>query len=310
MTIPQQQRQQQPEHNGDTTMMEEVTSAMGDMQMPPDTQQQQQQHQQVPLRNVDPNSIRPLDQVAAAGPAASPIEFPKPRFERGRRDDVLVYIEHTKSHQVAKNVLFRDYSREYGESPDKALSRVKQAYWPMPYKERINTIMGHVEICVVLTRCAMDCSDNESNNSNSDKSSIDDEEEDVVFQVTNRHVAVKVNYSRRMERYRGKHAENPLQEIATMQLIGNDHPHVMGVIEVLFDGSNLDVVMPFAGSGDLFQLLQDSQDRGQGISEPEARFWFRQMMDGVQHLHKKGVCHRDLSPENAVSYSDVFVSLL
>jgi serine/threonine protein kinase len=173
----------------------------------------------------------------------------------------------------------------------------------MPYKERINTIMGHVEICVVLTRCAMDCSDNDNSN-NSDRSSDDEDddgdEEDVVFQVTNRHVAVKVNYSRRMERYRGKHAENPLQEIATMQLIGNDHPHVMGVIEVLFDGSNLDVVMPFAGSGDLFQLLQDSQDRGQGFTEPEARFWFRQIMDGVHHLHNKGVCHRDLSPENVM----------
>jgi serine/threonine protein kinase len=47
-------------------------------------------------------------------------------------------------------------------------------------------------------------------------------------------------------------------------------------------------------------MLQDSQERGAGFSEPEARFWFRQIMDGVKHLHSKGVCHRDLSPENVM----------
>jgi Protein kinase domain len=298
-------------------MIEEVTSAMDDMQMP-NLDGQNQEHgsptrQRVsngsssssyssPLRSIDPKQSRPLDAVIAAGPAAPPIDFQPPRFERGRRDDVLVYVEHTQSHQVAKNVLFRDYSREHGETPEKALSRVTQAYWPMPYKEKINTIMGHVEICVVLTRCAMDCSDDDDTSriSQSDNSSSSAEEEDVVFQVTNRHVAVKVNYNRRIERYRGRHAENPLQEISAMQLIGNEHPHVMGVIEVLFDGSNLDVVMPYAGSGDLFQLLQDSQERGTGFTEPEARYWFRQIMDGVKHIHQKGVCHRDLSPENVM----------
>jgi len=247
---------------------------------------------------------RPFDVVASAGPPASPIDFPQPRFERGRRDDVLVYDEYTGSHQVAKNVLFRDYSREYGESPEKALSRVRQAYSPIPNKQKINTIMGHVEICMVLARCDMDCSsdddkDDDGSSSGSDDDD-DDDEGDVVFQVTDRLVAVKVNYSSRMEKYRGRHAENPLQEIAAMQLIGNNHPHVMGVIEVLFDGTNLDVVMPYAGSGDLFQMLQESQERGTGFTEPEARYWFRQLVAGVRHLHTRGVAHRDLSPENVM----------
>lgn len=245
---------------------------------------------------------RPFDVVAAAGPPAAPIEFPKPRFERGRRDDVLVYDEHTQSHRVAKNVLFRDFSGEHGETPDMALSRVKQAYSPIPNKQLINTIMGHVEICMVLTRCDMDCSsdDGRTSNHSDDSDDEEDDDEDVVFQVTDRLVAVKVNYNSRMEKLRGRHAENPLQEIAAMQLIGNNHPHVMGIIDVLFDGSNLNVIMPFAGSGDLFQMLQDSQERGTGFTEPEARYWFRQLISGVRHLHSRGVCHRDLSPENVM----------
>lgn len=188
-------------------------------------QRQENQHRSASdtSRNTAPiPKLRPFDVVAAAGPPASPVEFPKPKFERGRRDSVLVYDEYTGSHQVAKNVLFRDYSREYGESPERALSRVRQAYSPIPNKQRINTIMGHVEICMVLTRCDMDCSSDDSNNDGDGSSSCsDDDDDDVVFQVTDRLVAVKVNYSSRMEKYRGRHAENPLQEIAAMQLIGN-----------------------------------------------------------------------------------------
>jgi serine/threonine protein kinase len=87
-------------------------------------------------------------------------------------------------------------------------------------------------------------------------------------------------------------------------LIGNSNPHVMGLVEVLFDGENLNVVMPYAGSGDLFQLLQDSQESGTGFTEGEARFWFRQIIDGLRYLHSRGVCHRDLSPENIMLAED------
>ncbi|RLN45032.1 hypothetical protein BBJ28_00014644 [Nothophytophthora sp. Chile5] len=34
------------------------------------------------------------------------------------------------------------------------------------------------------------------------------------------------------------------------------------------------------------------------FSEETARFYFRQLVDGVQYCHENGVCHRDLKPEN------------
>jgi serine/threonine protein kinase len=276
------------DNDGHDEMITDVTNAMGVIQLPDD-------HLQV----ADASKRRPLDAVAEAGQPAPPIPFDRPQFQRGRRADVVCYIEETQSHSVAKNVLFRDYSREFGDV-DGALNRVTQAYWPLPFKDRISTIMGHVEICLVLTKCASEQSDDSS--SSSDDESF--EEEEIVFQVTNRYVAVKVNYSQQMERLRNKHAEDPLKEIAAMQLIGNEHPNVMGAIEVLFDGQNLDVVMPYAGSGDLFQLLQESQQNSVGFSEPTARYWFRQTMAGIKHLHDKGICHRDISPENVMIDED------
>ena len=166
--------------------------------------------------------------------------------------------------------------------------------------------MGHVEICRVLERCRRhnDDDDNDDTDDSSCEGMMDDEDDEIVFQWTNRNVAVKVNYADRMDRLRDRHAENPLQEISAMQLLGTDPVHVLGAQEVLFDGQNLNIVMRFCDNGDLFQLLQDRQNKPghptPGLSEGEARFWFRQLIMGVVFLHSKGICHRDLSPENVM----------
>jgi len=273
------------------------------------------------------------------GPPADPLDYPKPRIERGRRADVLCYFPSSDRHQVVKNVLFRDFSRGGGggagmsdaaSSPnnnnnrdDAGDNRVKQAYWPVPHKRPIKTIMGHVEICIVLERCTSSSSrredgdndddddeDIDSTRSNSSSSAYDDEEDDdIVFQLTDKRVAVKVNYAEKMERLRNRHAEDPLKEIAAMQLIGDVHPHVLGCRDVLYDATSktLNVVMRFCESGDLFELLQQQQTQQQnpdantmGMTEGRARFWFRQFVAGIDYLHSVGICHRDLSPENVM----------
>lgn len=280
---------------------------------------------------------RPLDDL---GPPADPLDYPKPRIERGRRADVLCYFPSSDRHQVVKNVLFRDFSRGGGgggggggagmsdaassqnnnNSDDACDNRVKQAYWPVPHKRPIKTIMGHVEICIVLERCTSSSSRREdgddddedlgSTRSNSSSSAYDDEEDDdIVFQLTDKRVAVKVNYAEKMERLRNRHAEDPLKEIAAMQLIGDVHPHVLGCRDVLYDATSktLNVVMRFCESGDLFELLQQQQNQHQnpdastmGMTEGRARFWFRQFVEGIDYLHSVGICHRDLSPENVM----------
>lgn len=85
--------------------------------------------------------VRPFDVVRNAGPAHHPISFPPPIIDRGVRDNVLCYNQRTQRFIKAENVLFRDYSRDGGDA-DSALQRVERAFWPVPHKEKIKTIMG------------------------------------------------------------------------------------------------------------------------------------------------------------------------
>jgi serine/threonine protein kinase len=58
-------------------------------------------------------------------------------------------------------------------------------------------------------------------------------------------------------------------------------PHVLCSTEVLQDGEFLYSVMPFCSGGDLFGVVvQHAEESGGegGMSEPVARYWFRQIL--------------------------------
>jgi hypothetical protein len=84
---------------------------------------------------------RPYDDIKAAGPAANPIAFLPPTIDRsGRRGDVLCYETSTNEKKKFTNVLFCD-----SDNSDHIMQR---AYWPITSKPPIETIMGHVSICL------------------------------------------------------------------------------------------------------------------------------------------------------------------
>jgi len=85
----------------------------------------------------------------------------------------------------------------------------------------------------------------------------------------------------------------------------NNCPHVIGSIEILQNDDYLFSVMPYAKGGDLFghvvretEWNQEHYGEEGGMSEPVARYWFRQILEGLHFLQMKGICHRDLSLEN------------
>lgn len=59
------------------------------------------------------------------------------------------------------------------------------------------------------------------------------------------------------------------------------------------------VVMPFADHEDLFEVLRK---RHTPFGEPEARWLFRQLIDGARYLHSYGIAFRDHSLENVLIF--------
>ena len=46
------------------------------------------------------------------------------------------------------------------------------------------------------------------------------------------------------------------------------------------------------------------------LKEPEARFFFRQLLQAMAYVHSNGVCHRDLKPENVMLTADLQLKLI
>ena len=70
----------------------------------------------------------------------------------------------------------------------------------------------------------------------------------------------------------------------------------MRFIEVLLTPTDLAIVMEYASGGELFdRVLTNGR-----MQEDEARYFFQQLISGVDYCHSKGVAHRDLKLENAL----------
>ena len=68
----------------------------------------------------------------------------------------------------------------------------------------------------------------------------------------------------------------------------------MEFIEVLASKTKIYLVLELVTGGELFGLLVKER----GFGEEKARFFFRQLVEGVKCCHEQGICHRDLKPEN------------
>lgn len=125
---------------------------------------------------------------------------------------------------------------------------------------------------------------------------------------TGRYFAVKI-LKKGNPNLDAKFLELVMTEVHTMSQLS--HPNIVNLIEYSKDGvvekSNgekehvIFIVLELATGGELFDYVATTGR----FNEPIARFYFRQLIEGLDYVHQKGVTHRDLKPEN-VLFDQVF----
>jgi len=107
---------------------------------------------------------------------------------------------------------------------------------------------------------------------------------------TGKEVAIKVLDKERIQRQ--NMGEQIKREISIMKMVR--HPHVVQLHEVLASRTRIFIVLELITGGELFDRIVERQR----FDDDTARYYFRQLCEGVHYCHEKKVCHRDLKPEN------------
>mmetsp|Transcript_18816 Transcript_18816/g.32119 ORF Transcript_18816/g.32119 Transcript_18816/m.32119 type:complete len:375 (-) Transcript_18816:784-1908(-) len=74
------------------------------------------------------------------------------------------------------------------------------------------------------------------------------------------------------------------------------HPHVIEFKEVFLTDTYICIAMEYATGGNLFSYVQ----RAVRLKEPAARWFFQQLVIGLDYCHRKGVVNRDIKLENTL----------
>uniref|UniRef100_A0A7S4N5E3 Protein kinase domain-containing protein n=1 Tax=Odontella aurita TaxID=265563 RepID=A0A7S4N5E3_9STRA len=231
---------------------------------------------------IRPYSTQTHTETVAAGPASDPEPFPDPVINQGVSFEEFLVSDYTTGLERREEL----FLVRADDEPERAYRRIRSLF-PI---ERNGRRWGEVVLCLVLERQR-------------------DDMDGIVFVEpppdSPTFVAIKVLSRQVVEEYlQGGGTENPYNEIAAMQAIG-DGIHVINCLEALEDTrqhrNQLFIVMPFCEGGDLWSVIHENPDyEGPGIPEEYGRRCFREIIECVEYLQRQGVCHGDISAENVL----------
>ncbi|XP_062931120.1 myosin light chain kinase, smooth muscle isoform X3 [Cynocephalus volans] len=93
--------------------------------------------------------------------------------------------------------------------------------------------------------------------------------------------------------YSAKEKENIRQEIGIMNCL--HHPKLVQCVDAFEEKANVVMVLEIVSGGELFERIIDEDFE---LTERECIKYMRQISEGVEYIHKQGIVHLDLKPEN------------
>ena len=129
---------------------------------------------------------------------------------------------------------------------------------------------------------------------------------------TNKLCALKcINRKLLRRKYAGMGRDKGSQAVATEIAIMKKlhHPNVVRLYEVIDDatGQYIFMVLEYAAGGPIYD---PERHDGAGLGEDLAWHYFRETCEALDFLHRAGVIHRDLKPDNILKTTDGTVKLL
>lgn len=109
-------------------------------------------------------------------------------------------------------------------------------------------------------------------------------------QLTREKVAIKVLEKSKIKS--NDDLERINREMKILKLF--NHENIIKIYDIFEDNSNYYIVMEFISGGELFNYIVD---KGR-LDEKTSMFFFYQLVNGIEEIHRNNIAHRDLKPEN------------
>jgi serine/threonine protein kinase len=88
-------------------------------------------------------------------------------------------------------------------------------------------------------------------------------------------------------------------EVDVLRTAG-EHPNIMRLRGVYEDANSWYIVQELASDGELFDHLIENG----AYSERQASYSIRELCDALHYLHRKGIVHGDIKPENVLLHEN------
>ncbi|XP_009075123.1 PREDICTED: myosin light chain kinase, smooth muscle isoform X2 [Acanthisitta chloris] len=104
--------------------------------------------------------------------------------------------------------------------------------------------------------------------------------------------------------YSAKEKENIRDEISIMNCL--HHPKLVQCVDAFEEKANIVMVLEMVSGGELFERIIDEDFE---LTERECIKYMKQISEGVQYIHKQGIVHLDLKPENIMCVNKTGTSI-
>ena len=109
--------------------------------------------------------------------------------------------------------------------------------------------------------------------------------------LTGRVVAIKSFMKKNLE-INGENMRKIMYETNLMRKL--NHKNITKILEMFEDKKYILIIMEYINGGNLFSFVKKRRK----LSEKTAKFLFRQIIEGIKHIHEHNIIHRDIKLEN------------